>query len=145
MEPRAMQSHHARRRALEDSIEPRFGAEGASRRIEQDGARQRRSGGGHTVVEPEARQHGHRIRLQRQAGARRMNGRRALEHAHPDARADQGDRRGEAADARARDDGVANRAQCVPSLSTNAVSRRLNSCGFSIITKWPVPATSWCS
>ena len=64
-----------------------------------------------------------------------MNGRRTLQHADAYAGAAQGNGRREAADAGARDDDVANGAQCVPNLSTNAVSSRLNSCGFSIITK----------
>jgi len=64
-----------------------------------------------------------------------MNGRGTLQHADADAGAAQSNGRREAADAGARDDDVADGAQCVPSLSTNAVSSRLNSCGFSIITK----------
>jgi len=74
-----------------------------------------------------------------------MNGRGALQHADADAGAAQGNGRREAADAGARDDDVANGAQCVPSLFTNAVRSRLNSCGCSSITKWPVPGTSWYS
>ena len=74
-----------------------------------------------------------------------MDGGGALQHADADTRTGQGNGRRQAADPGARDDDVANGAQCVPNLSTNAVSSRLNSCGFSIITKWPVPGTSWCS
>ena len=64
-----------------------------------------------------------------------MNGRGALQHADANAGTAQGNGRREAADPGTRDDDVANGAQRLPNLSTNAVSSRLNSCGCSIITK----------